>query len=248
MRETIPYTYLVGWSEHKKYYYGVRYAKYCNPDEFWKKYFTSSKYVHKFAETYGEPDIKQIRKTFKDPKKAIIWERKVLVKMNVLYRKDFLNANVAGSFIFTEEILNKMKETKNKNAKNKIGMHNKKWITDGKLSKVILKDDVIPEGWKIGRKVPTLIGRINNKCVDEVTNIIWITNGVDNKRIPLVNNIPEGWWRGHTVKDKNKIKGSANTIWITNGTNNKKIYKTENIPTGWNRGRANSFPGKWSDE
>ncbi len=22
----IPYTYLIGWSKHKKYYYGVRYA------------------------------------------------------------------------------------------------------------------------------------------------------------------------------------------------------------------------------
>ena len=244
MRKTIPYTYLVGWSEHKKYYYGVRYAKLCNPDEFWVKYFTSSKYVHEFTEKYGEPDIKQIRKTFKESSSAIGWERKVLLRMNVLYRKDFLNANIAGSFIFTEEILNKMKETKRKNLKNKIGMTSKRWITNGTHSKVISINEDMPLGWKFGRKVPALLGKINNG-IDKLTNRIWITNGNTNKRILSVDQIPEGWRRGHTVKDKNRLKGSANTIWITDGNINKKITKNGNIPSGWNKGRANSFPDRW---
>lgn len=30
------YTYLIGWSSHNKFYYGVRYAKGSNPNELWK--------------------------------------------------------------------------------------------------------------------------------------------------------------------------------------------------------------------
>jgi hypothetical protein len=30
-----PYTYLIGWSNQNKYYYGVRYAKDCHPNDFW---------------------------------------------------------------------------------------------------------------------------------------------------------------------------------------------------------------------
>jgi hypothetical protein len=61
-----PYTYLIGWSSHNKYYYGVRYSKKASPSEFWLTYFTSSNEVKKFREAHGEPDIIQIRKTFSD--------------------------------------------------------------------------------------------------------------------------------------------------------------------------------------
>jgi hypothetical protein len=40
---SISYTYLIGWSKLDKWYYGVRYASNCNPDELWVKYKTSSK-------------------------------------------------------------------------------------------------------------------------------------------------------------------------------------------------------------
>lgn len=44
----LTYTYLIGWSNHNKWYYGRRTAKNCHPNEFWKTYFTSSKYVKEF--------------------------------------------------------------------------------------------------------------------------------------------------------------------------------------------------------
>jgi hypothetical protein len=66
----IPYTYLIGWKLHNKWYYGVRYGSKCNPNEFWKTYFTSSKHVHEFVLNNGDPDVIQIRKIFNDVNSA----------------------------------------------------------------------------------------------------------------------------------------------------------------------------------
>jgi hypothetical protein len=86
-----PYTYLIGWSNHKLYYYGVRYAKTCDPLELWVTYFTSSKYVKEFVKNNGDPDIISIRKTFNDANSARAWESKVLKRLCVKDRNDFLN-------------------------------------------------------------------------------------------------------------------------------------------------------------
>ena len=88
-----PYTYLIGWSTQKKYYYGVRYAKNCSPGDFWVKYFTSSPAVSAMRLLFGEPDIKQIRKVFSNRENARQWESRVLKRMKVVIREDFLNKN-----------------------------------------------------------------------------------------------------------------------------------------------------------
>lgn len=90
-----PYTYLIGWSKQQKFYYGVRYSKKCTPEDLWKTYFTSSPVVHECREKYGEPDIIQVRQTFKNEYHARNWEYKVLQKMNVVLREDFLNKHDA---------------------------------------------------------------------------------------------------------------------------------------------------------
>lgn len=71
-----PYTYLIGWSEHNLWYYGVRFAKGCNPADLWVRYFTSSKLVAKCRCKYGEPDMVTVRRTFKCRTSAIDWEQK----------------------------------------------------------------------------------------------------------------------------------------------------------------------------
>jgi len=43
MAETIPYTYLIGWPEHNRYYYGVRYANGCSPEESKQRISNSNK-------------------------------------------------------------------------------------------------------------------------------------------------------------------------------------------------------------
>lgn len=94
MTQYIPYTYLIGWSIHNKWYYGSETSsgrKIANPKNLWTIYFTSSKHVKKFRETYGEPDIIQIRKIFKDRKTTLLWEENVLRKMNVVQQDIWLN-------------------------------------------------------------------------------------------------------------------------------------------------------------
>ena len=88
----IPYTYLIGWSEHKKFYYGRRTAKNCKPNDLWNTYFTSSKEVKQFISTNGQPDIIQIRKTFpNNPNACKTWESKALQRLNAQHNPKFLN-------------------------------------------------------------------------------------------------------------------------------------------------------------
>lgn len=87
----MPYTYLIGWSQEDKWYYGVRFSEKSSPDDLWKTYFTSSKYVHQFVEMHGAPDIIEIRKTFSDSDSARQWESKVLRRLDVIHNDKWLN-------------------------------------------------------------------------------------------------------------------------------------------------------------
>jgi hypothetical protein len=105
------YTYHIAWTSLDKHYYGVRYAKNCNPVDLWSSYFTSSKLVKQYREQYGEPDIVEVRKTFECPHKAKLWERKVLQRLNVLHNDKWINANIGGDqFIISKH----SEETKKK--------------------------------------------------------------------------------------------------------------------------------------
>jgi hypothetical protein len=95
------YTYLVGWSTHQKFYYGVRKSKKHPEKDLWNIYKTSSEYVKSFHKQHGEPDIIQVRKEFSDHKSALLWENKVLKKMNVTRRDDFLNKSVGGGTFYS---------------------------------------------------------------------------------------------------------------------------------------------------
>lgn len=94
-----PYTYLIGWSKLDKFYYGVRYAKTCIPDDLWVRYFTSSKLVKHYRNLYGEPDIIQVRRTFNDKVKAADWEAKVLRRLKIKTNEKMLNSNIAGAIV-----------------------------------------------------------------------------------------------------------------------------------------------------
>ena len=88
----IPFTYLVKHIPTNRYYYGVRFRKKCHPNDLWTKYFTSSKKVKGLIKKYGKKSFQfEIRKTFKTQKQAREWEHKVLRRMKVVERKDFLN-------------------------------------------------------------------------------------------------------------------------------------------------------------
>lgn len=251
-RETLPYTYFLKWTALNKWYYGVCHAQGCHPSEFWKKYFTSSNHVENLLKEFGNPDFIQIRRTFKDAKRAIWWEKKVLLRMNVLNRVDSLNMNIAGSIIVSPltyaNIVQKRKEDQLKynthdQSKEKNPMWAKRWVTNGINNQVIKKDTPTPLGWRDGRITKTTV-RKNKQQNLKLKNIVWITNGLENKIIHLNESIPEHWYRGHTVQDKNRLKASAHTIWITDGLANRKVHNDFLIPDGWHRGRSNSFTGR----
>lgn len=87
----IPFTYIIGWSEHKKFYYGAKYAQNCQPSDLWSTYFTSSKVVNKFRKEYGEPDIIKIHRTFTDSTSCLLFEHRYLSKIDARQNELFLN-------------------------------------------------------------------------------------------------------------------------------------------------------------
>lgn len=93
----IPYTYLIGWSHHNTWYYGVRYAKGCTPGDLWTTYFTSSKEVAKRRLEWGEPDVVEVRRAFSDGKRARQWEERVLHRMKAVKSSHWLNLSNNGS-------------------------------------------------------------------------------------------------------------------------------------------------------
>lgn len=92
-----PYTYLIGWRELNKWYYGVKFAKNCHPDQFWVSYHTSSQDIKVLREQFGEPDVVEIRKVFETRRNtdtsddARLWEHKVLRRIRAVKKKEWIN-------------------------------------------------------------------------------------------------------------------------------------------------------------
>lgn len=88
----IPYTYLITHLPSGRKYYGVRYAKNCHPSDLWTTYFTSSTKIKKLIEQDGVDAFTAIvRKTFENSTSAILWETRVLTKLNIPYNDEYLN-------------------------------------------------------------------------------------------------------------------------------------------------------------
>lgn len=121
-----PYTYLIGWTEINKWYYGSEYKNnrkgIAHPDNLWRTYFTSSKLVQKIRNQYGEPDIIRIRKIFRDADSAISWESRVLQKMKVVNNDMWLNMQCgdgkfrrkSGPYKITEQTREKLRRPRSK--------------------------------------------------------------------------------------------------------------------------------------
>ena len=103
--EYLSYTYLIGWTEHEKYYYGVRTANKTKPEnDLWKIYFTSSCYVKKFRELHGEPDLIYIHRTFESSDDARIFEIDTLRKLDILNEDMWLNKSISKSILIDDEV------------------------------------------------------------------------------------------------------------------------------------------------
>jgi hypothetical protein len=92
-----PFTYYLYHKPTGKKYYGVRTARGCHPNDLWNTYFSSSELVKQLILEYGEDSFDfQIRKTFKNKRDALLWERKVLIKLKASMSDDWLNRNNGG--------------------------------------------------------------------------------------------------------------------------------------------------------
>lgn len=188
MIETIPYTYLIGWSDLDVWYYGVRYAEGCNPVELWSTYFTSSKHVKNFVNCFGDPDVRQIRKTFNNKTSSRLWENKVLKRMKIIIRKNWINKtdNIAidpicaghgkskywlgktGSIhpaygrIKSEKEINILKNPKSKNTKENMKIARKKLFESGYINPNPALRDEVKEKISKTRKEKNLAKGKNN--------------------------------------------------------------------------------------
>lgn len=88
---TAPFVYLIGWRDLGVYYYGVRFQPGCQPADLWTTYFTSSSSVKRFRKEHGEPDIRQVRRTFSWAADAYRWEQKGLRRLGAARSPKFLN-------------------------------------------------------------------------------------------------------------------------------------------------------------
>lgn len=213
-----PYTYLVGWSKLNKWYYGVRYSKYATPSELWVKYFTSSKYVKIFRKKYGEPDVIQVRRIFDDKYKAILWEQKVLKRLNVEKNNKFLNVkNDTTKTIMTEPNRGSFKTG------------NKPWNKNLSF-KEILDEETRKKryGRKITEEEKENLRNKNTKRFDSVE----LREEYRQKAIDQYNDPVE------REKHRQSCISHHDKIWINDGLNNKRIYEKDFINfEGWYKGR-----------
>lgn len=94
----VPYTYLLVFTHPKtstkEYYYGVQYGQRAHPDNLWSTYFSSSKAVKYRVSRYGKDSFHfEVRRVFDCPLKARIWEERVLRRLGVVLKKEWLNRN-----------------------------------------------------------------------------------------------------------------------------------------------------------
>jgi hypothetical protein len=107
-----PYTYLVKHRPTGRVYYGYRSANKVDPEhDLWKQYFTSSPGVEKLIEETGVDSFDvEIRRVFETKEQASNWETRVLRRCRVLEDNRWINQNIAGYIVPTEESRKKISD------------------------------------------------------------------------------------------------------------------------------------------
>jgi hypothetical protein len=133
MEKTIPYTYKLIFKPTGQYYYGVRWAKGCNPDDLWMEYFTSSDRVKELIEIYGRGSFDyKVTKTFNTKEEAGEWESNLLKRVNAANNGKFINRSNNMPVYDTSGL---------------------RWIHHTKTNIGTFHDELLPlpEGWKYGQ-------------------------------------------------------------------------------------------------
>ena len=88
----LPFTYVLMFKPTGQRYYGVRYAKNAHPSQLWATYFTSSKVIKNLLKEHGTEAFEVVvRRTFTSKESAVIWESKVLKRLNASHNENWFN-------------------------------------------------------------------------------------------------------------------------------------------------------------
>lgn len=246
----MPYTYLIGWIQQNKFYYGVRYAANCHPDELMKTYSTSSSKVHELIETWGLPDVIQVRKKFDSSISARNWEHRVLRRLNVIQSDKWLNQTDNKAIAPQVGELNPM-YGKTGAASPRFGMRHteetKKII--GEKSK--LKRGKMPEGF--GERMSNIVrGRhhsesskklISDKLSGRTLSSTHKEN-ISKNHADLSGNKNPFFGKQHSIECREKMKEDRkNRKWVNNPlTGERKLIHEVNVAeflqNGWIQGKG----------
>lgn len=217
-----PYTYLIGWTQHNKWYYGVRFAKNCHPSDLWVSYFTSSKLVKSFVKQFGKPDIIQIRKVFNSINNARNWEDAVIYRAKLVHNDNFLNKCCSKAFSISVCSHGKGKTWEEIYGEEHAKQRKLDWIQYNKNRNL--------EPWDKRAK-----GRIHGNT----GNITW------NKGIPRTEAEKEKM-RGPRAKrskeavEKSRISNLGKNWYFNEELQITKKFKDDEVPLGWVKGRKSN--------
>ncbi len=129
-----PYTYLIKHKPTNRVYYGMRAANKVEPEQdLWQHYFTSSPKVQQLIEETGRDSFEvEIRQVFETKEQAVAWETRVLRRCRVLEDDRWINQNVAGYIVPTEESRKKISDYHKGKAKSE---EHKEKIRQGNIGK-----------------------------------------------------------------------------------------------------------------
>ena len=86
---------MLGWRNQDTWYYGVRFAKGCDPTDLWVKYKSSSQLVKAYAQKHGDPDVVRIMRIFSSGEDACNHEKRFIQRWGLVHSNRFLNRAVS---------------------------------------------------------------------------------------------------------------------------------------------------------
>lgn len=237
-----PYTYLIKHRPSGKVYYGFRAANKVDPHEdLWQHYFTSSPGVKQLIEKTGQESFDiEVRRVFDTKEQAIAWETQVLRRCKVLHDDRWINQNVAGYIVPTEESRKKISDYHKDKPKTE---EHRKHLSESHKGKP--KQSTIYQSQEYRQKMSLLKSGSNNGmygkgCTEERARKI---SDANKGKIPINKGVPmteEQKAKIRATKAANPTKRSpeaiAKTVAKQRGQNREKLYCPHcrrDIAKGW---------------
>lgn len=221
-----PYTYLVKHKPTGRVYYGMRVANKVDAEQdLWQHYFTSSPKIQQLIEETGRESFDiEIRKVFETKEQAVAWETRVLRRCRVLEDDRWINQNIAGYIVPTEESRRKISEFHTGKAKSD---EHKKNLSESQKGKP--KKSTAHQSQEYRQKMSLLKSGANNGmygkgCTAERAAKI----GAANKgRTPINKGVPMSEEQKailRATKERNKIMLSCEACGKTMRASHFKMY------------------------